>query len=94
MKTGDREYRLVFYYLFEGRLGERIPSGPEQRGLVRVGRRVHGAGPNWATFDANWNVFDERHRWRDKAQDSKHPARIEAQVGFPSNKDTTMVCMA
>jgi hypothetical protein len=57
VKTGDREYRLVFYYVLLN------------AGLVNGFNRVRGnevstesgdeftAQANWATFDANWNVL-------------------------------------
>src|SRR6516162_2581221 len=57
VKTGDREYRLVFYYVLL------------KAGLVNGFNRVQSnevspepgdeftAQANWATFDANWNVL-------------------------------------
>ena len=57
VKTGDREYRLVFYYVIL------------KAGLVNGFNRVQGnevspesgdeftGRANWATFDANWNVL-------------------------------------
>ena len=57
VKTGDREYRLVFYYLLL------------KAGLVNGFNRIQSnevspesgdeftAQANWATFDANWNVL-------------------------------------
>jgi hypothetical protein len=57
VKTGDREYRLVFYYVIL------------KAGLVNGFNRVQGnqvssesddeftGQSNWATFDANWNIL-------------------------------------
>ena len=57
VKTGDREYRLVFYYVL---LNAGLVNGFDRVQSNEVspesGDEFTGQS-NWATFDANWNVL-------------------------------------
>ena len=57
VKTGDREYRLVFYYVL---LKAGLVNGFNRVQSIEVSPESGDeftAQANWATFDANWNVL-------------------------------------
>jgi hypothetical protein len=57
MKTGDREYRLVFYYvLLKAGLVNGFNRVQSNEVSPESGGEFTGQS-NWATFDANWNVL-------------------------------------
>jgi len=57
VKTGDREYRLVFYYvLLKAGLVNGFDRVQSNEVSPESGDEFTGQA-NWATFDANWNVL-------------------------------------
>jgi len=57
VKTGDREYRLVFYYvLLKAGLVNGFDRVQSNEVSPESGDEFTGRA-NWATFDANWNVL-------------------------------------
>ena len=57
MKTGDREYRLVFYYvLLKVGLVNGFNRVQSNEVSSESGDEFTGQA-NWAVFDANWNVL-------------------------------------
>jgi hypothetical protein len=57
VKTGDREYRLVFYYvLLKAGLVNGFDRVQSNEVSPESGDEFTGQS-NWATFDANWNVL-------------------------------------
>ena len=57
VKTGDREYRLVFYYvLLKAGLVNGFDRVQSNEVSTESGDEFTGQS-NWATFDANWNVL-------------------------------------
>ena len=58
MKTGDREYRLVFYYvMLKAGLVNGFVRCQSSEVSPESGDEFTATQANWAVFDANWNVL-------------------------------------